>query len=308
MGRVRALGLDLGGTAIKACVLSIDMPVSILDQRRAETRAARGPEAVLDRVAALARGAIADAGPVESVGLGAPGPLDVEHGRSLFMPNLPGWTDVPVVAELERRLGLPVFLINDVRALTLAELELGAGRGCDDLVCFALGTGVGGGVVVGGRLLLGMNGTIGELGHQTVEPLGPQCRCGSRGCLEQYASGTAIAAAAGRASAKEVVEAARSGDACAREVLDRAGTMLGIGIANSTLVVGPQRVIVGGGVAAAGDLLLEPARRELARRNRMMPVERIEVVPAELGSAAGSIGAALWAGRHGTGGPATLQR
>jgi glucokinase len=291
----RALGLDLGGTEVKACVLDSGPPLTVSGKRTRETEAITGAEAVLDRIADLARETLAAEGPVDRVGLGAPGPLDVERGRSLFMPNLPGWTEVPIVAELEDRLGLRVFLINDVRALTLAEHHLGAGRGCDNLICFALGTGVGGGVVVGGHLLLGMNGTVGELGHQTVEPDGLPCHCGSRGCLEQYASGTAIAAAAGLATAKEAVEAARAGDAHALDVLERAGTMLGIGIANAALAVGPERVIVGGGVAAAGELVLGPARKELVTRNRMMPVERIEVVQAALGGAGGSIGAALFA-------------
>lgn len=178
--------------------------------------------------------------------------------------------------------------------MTLAEHRAGAGRGCSELACFALGTGVGGGIVVGGHLLLGVNGTVGELGHQTIDPAGPPCACGSRRCLEQYASGTAIAAAGGRATAEEVIEAARQGDDSAAAALQRAGTMLGIGIANVALAIGPQRVVIGGGAAAAGELLLEPAHAELVRRNRMMPIERIELIPAELDPQAGVIGAALW--------------
>jgi glucokinase len=164
-------------------------------------------------------------------------------------------------------------------------------------VGFAVGTGIGGGVVVGGRLLLHLNGTVGELGHQTVIPDGPPCGCGSRGCLEQLASGPAIARAAGMPTPEAVVEAARAGERDATEALARAGTYLGIGIANVVLALGPERIVVGGGVAAAGELLLEPARRELRRRVTMMPLERIAVVPAELGARAGAIGAALWAAR-----------
>jgi glucokinase len=295
---VRSLGIDLGGTGIKAAVLEIAEPPTILTHLSTLTHPEDGPEAVLGRMTALAQEAIAATGPVEVAGLGAPGPLDLEGGRSLGMPNLPGWRDVPLVSAMEARLGLPVALLNDARAHTLAELALGAGRGCANLVCFVLGTGVGGGVVVDGQLLLGLNGTVGELGHQTIEPDGPPCPCGNRGCLEQYASGPAIARAAGMATGAEVLEAARDGDRRAVDALERAGTMLGIGIANTVLAVGPDRVVVGGGVARAGELLLEPARRELVRRNRMMPVERIAVVQAELGSLAGPIGAALWASRN----------
>jgi glucokinase len=290
---VKALGIDLGGTGIKVAVVESGDPPTVGVRATDETDAAEGPDAVLDRMAELACRAIGESGPVDRVGLGAPGPLDVERGRSLFMPNLRGWTDVPIVAELETRLGLPVALINDVRAHTLAEHELGAGRGFRNLVCFAVGTGVGGGVVVDGRLLLGMNGTIGELGHQTLVPDGPPCPCGNRGCLEQFASGPSIARAAGMPSGHEAIGAARAGNPVALAALQRAGRMLGIGIANVALAVGPERVIIGGGVASAGDLLLDPARSELARRNRVMPIDRIEIVAAELGALAGAIGAAL---------------
>ncbi len=293
MGHV--LGIDLGGTNVKTIVVDADDPSHIEFDESSETRAELGRDAVLERIVAGARRAIAAVGRVERVGVGAPGPLDIERGRSVRMPNLPGWEDVPIVAELEARLGLPVALINDARALTLAEHTLGAGRGTEAMACFALGTGVGGGVVVGGRLLLGMNGTVGELGHQTIEPAGLTCTCGSRGCLEQYASGPAIARAAGTPTAREVVAAAQAGDERALAVLETTGTALGIGIANVVLAIGPARVVVGGGVAQAGDLLLEPARRELFRRVRVMPVDRVEIVRGELGPHAGALGAALWA-------------
>jgi glucokinase len=262
-----------------------------------ETHAELGPAAVLERVAERGRELAAEHAPVDCAGVGMPGPLDLERGRTIFLGNLPGWVDVPVVEPLERLLGLPVGLINDARAFTLAELEVGAGRGCRTMVGLTIGTGIGGGVVVDGRLLLGMNGTIGELGHQAIVPDGPPCGCGSHGCLEALAAGPAIARAAGKTTPEEVVEAARAGDRRALEVLEQAGTYLGIGIANVVLTIGPERVVVGGGVAEAGDLILEPARRELGRRVTMMPLDRIAVIPAELGTHAGAIGAALWGAR-----------
>jgi glucokinase len=300
---MRTLGLDLGGTNIKVAVVELRDPPAVRFEEHAETHAELGPDAVLERMAVLAREAIAAAGPVVAAGIGAPGPLDMEAGRAVFMANLPGWENRPIVAPLAERLRLPVLLINDVRAYTLAEHRLGAGRGVRDMVCFALGTGVGGGVVVGGELLLNLGGTTGELGHQTIEPEGLPCPCGNRGCLEQYVSGPAIARAAGAADADEVITAARNGDRAAAETLERAGSYLGIGIANVVLTVGPERVVIGGGVAEAGDLLFEPARRELARRIRVMPIERVSIVPALLGQGAGAIGAALWGARAARDGP-----
>lgn len=295
---MRSLGIDVGGTAIKWVLIDLSAPdVGVVAEGQTATHAELGPAIVLDRIVDLARDAQASDGSFDRVGIGMPGPLDLAGGRTVFMGNLPGWEDIPVVEPLQAKLGLPVALINDARAFTLAELERGAGRGCDTMVGFTLGTGVGGGVVVGGRLLLQLNGTVGELGHQTVERNGPPCGCGSRGCLEQYASGPAIARAAGMATPEQVFEAARAGDREAVEVLAQAGSYLGIGIANVIITVGPERVVVGGGVAAAGELLLAPAREELRRRVTVMPLDEIGIVPAELGARAGAIGAALWSVR-----------
>lgn len=292
----RTLGLDLGGTNIKAIVLEHGASgPRVVHEDRLETGAADGPGAVLDRIAELGRRAVGAAGPVAAAGLGAPGPLDLDRGVAVFLPNLPGWEGQPLVAPLSQRLGLPVALVNDARALTLAEHVLGAGRGCDTLVCVTVGTGVGGGAVVDGRLVTGLGGTAGELGHLTIVPDGRPCPCGNRGCLERYAAAPAIARAAGTASAREAVAAARAGSPRALAALAQAGTALGLGLADAALVVGPDRIVVGGGVAAAGELLLEPARRELTRRLHVLPVDRIELVPAELGPLGGAVGAALFA-------------
>jgi glucokinase len=294
---VRCLGIDLGGTTIDWVVLDADDDAGVVARGGEETRAERGPDSVIETIAAIARSAVDEHG-IVGIGLGMPGPLDLERGRAVFVANMPGWADFPIVERLERGTGQTVALLNDARAFTLAELRLGAGQGVSDLIGVTLGTGVGGGIVVGGRLLLGLNGTAGEIGHQTLDPAGPRCACGNTGCLEQYASGPAIARAAGLATAAQVVEAARAGDARARAVLAQAGAYLGIGIANVALAVAPELVVVGGGVSAAGELLLEPACAELRRRLTVMPAERIRLVPAALGRDAGAIGAALWASRH----------
>jgi glucokinase len=300
---VRALGIDLGGTSVKWVLLEESPERSadaaeprVVARGETETQAEHGPSHVLDRLAQLADAAAAHHGRPDSVGLGLPGPLDLERGRVVFMANLPGWDDVPVVELLSSRVGIGGALVNDARAFTLGELELGAARGSSDVVGITIGTGVGGGIVVGGRLQLGLNGNVGEIGHQTLVPDGPLCGCGNRGCLEAYAAGPAIARAAGMGTADRVVAAARAGDGDAVAVLERAGAFLGIGIANILVCVGPDTVVVGGGVATdAGDLLLEPARRELERRCRTVPLDRVRLVPAALGTTAGAIGAAVWA-------------
>jgi glucokinase len=285
------LGLDLGGTNVKCALLDGDR---VLAQASAPTRASLGPADVLARVAELARATAAPYGPVATAALGLPGHFDAEAGTGGLLPNLDGdWDGRPIAGPLGEALGVRVRLVNDVRAMTLAELRLGAGRGVRDLVCVALGTGVGGGVVIGGRVHLGL-GHAGEIGHTTVLPDGPRCGCGNRGCLDRVAAASAIAAAAGCQSAAATVTAAEAGDARALAALAEAGRHVGLAVAGAIVLLWPQRIVVGGGVAAAGELLLGPLRAEVRRRAPVAPLDDIAIVPAELGPGAGAIGAALW--------------
>jgi glucokinase len=223
------------------------------------------------------------------------GVFDGVAGTATFLPNLPGnWAGTPVREPVAAALGAGAVLVNDARAFAVGESRLGAASGRRTALFVTVGTGVGGGVVVDGRLHLGI-GTAGEFGHQTVDPAGPVCGCGNRGCVEAVACAGAIAAAAECGTVEEAVEAAQSGDEQARAALEQAGRALGIALANAVLLLAPERIVVGGGVAGAGDLLLDPIRDELRRRVRVAPIERIDVVPAELGPGAGAIGAALWA-------------
>jgi glucokinase len=231
---------------------------------------------------------------IGSVGVGVPGLFDASSGVTSFLPNLgPDWVDRPLGQRLSERLHLPISLINDARAFGLAELRLGAGRDCATMVGLTLGSGVGGVVVVDGRVHFGHAGTGGEVGHQTLLPDGPPCTCGNRGCLEAFARADAVAAACGTVTAEEAVAAAQAGDRTALDGMERVGTWLGIGIANLIVVLTPDRVVLGGGVSGAGDLLIGPIQREVRRRVHVTDLDAIEIVTAQLGTWAGAIGAAV---------------
>jgi glucokinase len=252
------------------------------------------PAAVTAQLGEVARTAIEAAGPVGSIGIGIPGRYDPGTGQARLLVNVPGpWAGHPVAGPVTDATGVPAFLVNDARAFGLAELRLGAGRGASSMIGFTLGTGVGGVIAVGGRVHLGHDGTAGEMGHQTIDPDGPWCGCGNRGCVEAYARADQIAAACGTATVEEAVQLARGGDSRAIGGLRDVGRYLGIGIANMITALTPDRVVIGGGVSQAGELLLEPIRDELRRRVTMTPIEQFTLVVAELGTWAGAIGAAV---------------
>jgi glucokinase len=288
------LGIDLGATNVKWALIERNGAVRVAATGTNETLAHQGPARVVKRLVAISRDVLGSMDP-DSVGVGLPGLFDEAAGTTTFLPNLPGdWLGIPVAKPLKEAVSAPVTLVNDARAFAVGESRLGGGRGCLTAVFVTLGTGVGGGVVIGGRLHLGL-GTAGELGHQTVAPDGPRCTCGNRGCVEALACAGAISAAAGCETVEEVVAAARAGDRSAHEALESAGRYLGVALANVIVLLAPERIVVGGGVAAAGDALLGPVRAEVRARVHVAPVERVEIVPGELGTCAGAIGAALWA-------------
>ena len=289
------LGLDLGGTNIKGVVLDrSSVEPTIVWDGRVETRAREGPHAVVERLGALGEQAVRAAGPCASVGVGVPGLVDFERGIALFLPNLPGdCATEPLAAPLAKRLGAPTAVVNDARAFGLGEATLGAGRGAATVLFVTVGTGIGGAVVVDGRLHLGLAGAAGEIGHHTVVADGPECTCGNRGCVEEFASARAVTAETGK-SVEDTVAAARAGDAGAAAAVERAARFLGIAIANAIVTIAPERVVIGGGIAQSGALLFDPLRDELRRRVRILPIEQIEVVPAEQEVFGGAIGAAVW--------------
>lgn len=291
----RHLGLDLGGTNIKWAVVEHDGGAwQTLDRDQIATPSPGAPDVVVPRLASVGAEAMERWPGVVSVGIGVPGLYDAAQGTTRFLVNLPGpWAGWPVTGPVGDALDVPAVLINDARAFGLAELRLGAGRGASSMIGLTLGTGVGGVIAVDGRVHQGHDGTAGEIGHQTIDADGPRCNCGNRGCLETYARAEAVARACGAPTAEEAVARARAGDERAVQGLAEVGRYLGIGIANMITVITPDRVVLGGGVAAAADLLLGPIRDELRARVHTTPLAEVELVPAELGTWAGAIGAAI---------------
>jgi glucokinase len=265
-----------------------------LDRGQVSTPAADGPDAVVGRLMSVGAEAIRRYPDVATIGVGVPGLYDPATGCTRFLVNISGdWAGRSVARPIEAALGCPVSLINDARAFGVAELRLGAGRGARSMVGLTLGTGVGGVIAIDGRVHLGHDGTAGEIGHQTIDPDGPPCGCGNNGCLESFARADRIAAACGTTTAESAVTAAHAGDERALAGLAEVGRYLGIGIGNMVAVISPDRVVIGGGIAAAGDLLLGPIRNELRRRVRTTALDEVEIVTAELGIWAGAIGAAI---------------
>jgi len=302
--------VDLGGTNIAGVFAG--RGGRILCEKKVPTQSHEGPEAVLECIAELVNGLAQEIGSrPRALGMGIPGLADLKNGVTKFLPNLPTqWRDVPVRDVLSPKIGCPVYLLNDVRLATLGELTFGHGRSARTMAFFALGTGIGGGVAVDGKLRLGPLGAAGELGHQTILPEGPRCGCGSRGCLETLASGPAITAEGvrlmlsglapklhelvrGEASAvtpREMAAAAEAGDTRVREAIVRAASYLGIGVANVVTILHPDLVVLGGGVAAIGPLLFDTVRQTVRERVGMFPTDDIEIKPSLLGERAGALG------------------
>jgi glucokinase len=308
------VGIDLGGTRIRACLADRDGGIRRQDQRL--TLAHEGLEPVLERIKATVGEVLGDARreDVLAMGIASPGPLDPRTGVVMAPPNLPGWDHVPLADLMRHEFGLPVHINNDANLAGLAEYRFGAGRGSTDLVYLTVSTGVGGGIICDGQLLMGAHGLAGEPGHTTVEPSGPRCNCGQVGCLEVMSSGPAIARQAAQwmregqesllsqelqsgkgLTAEMVGQAALQGDELAVRAVARAAHYLGLGVLNLIHIFDPDKVVVGGGVSKLGALLFDPVRAWV-RDHAMAPVQReTPVVPAALGDQVGLLGAVAWA-------------
>ncbi len=312
-----AIGVDLGGTNLRVAAVSDDG--RLLENVARDTGSRRGRDAVLDEMCAAIRevaGRHAALGSPAGIGIGVPGIIDMETGLLRESPNLPGWHDYPVRDEIERRLKTRVILENDANAAAMGEFWMGAARDVDDSCMITLGTGVGGGLVFDGHLWHGMTGMAGELGHITVNPEGPPCGCGSRGCVEQYASATAVKrmaeeaigrggapelerlARAGQLNARNIFDLAQRGDAAAQSIYATVGRMLGVLLAGLVNALNLPMYVIGGGVSGAWDAFAPVMIEEVRRRSFVYaateadPRRRTQIVKAALGGDAGLIGAA----------------
>jgi len=308
-----AVGVDLGGTNVRMGLVT--QSGEIIARRKGKTRVKDGPEKVVGRLIKTASGLIekarSDGHRVAGLGIGCPGIITAD-GVVKVSPNLTGWVDLDLAGQLSGGLRTKVRVENDANAYALGESWLGAGRGAESLVVFTLGTGVGGGIILAGKLWRGVDGMAGEVGHITVNPNGRQCGCGNRGCLEAYSSATAVvertveALRGGRfttlssvirqssaeMSALKVMEAALSGDMLAKTVYSEAGKYLGIAVADLVNLLNIERIVIGGGMAGAWGLMEEAVNYEVYRRAFKVPAERCEIVTAQLGDDAGILGSA----------------
>lgn len=313
MGKNR-IGIDVGGTNVKIAL--VDEKGKIKYSNSVPTRAEMGYEYTVNNIKQaiydLLKETKLEPKNIEGIGFGFPGQVDYKSGIVRLAPNIPGWVDVPIAKLIEDEFHIPTRVDNDVRCAALGELNFGAGKGCENLICITVGTGIGSGLIVNGKLVRGASNAAGEIGHIKLQMNGgPICGCGDTGCLEAFASGPSIVAMAedyirGGKSTKFremansnpitpyiVCEAAKAGDPVAKRIFTIMGEYIGIGMASVVNLLNPEKIIVGGGVADAGEILMTPLKETLKKRAMKIAGEAVEVVPAQLGNTAGVIGASL---------------
>ncbi len=340
------VGVDLGATQIRAAVLR---GATLLSRVGLLIGAEPAPERVIPRIFQAVQQALTEAKtPLEAIagiGIGAPGPLNNRTGVIVAPPNLPGWNHVPLRDLFVEKFGIPIFVENDANAAALGEFMFGAGHGSKELVYLTISTGIGGGVITNGKIMEGIVGTAGELGHMTINWRGGRCNCGNIGCLEYLASGTAIARLANEAiamgngdelltfalaqhdqdraantpidnvmeaitplhvNARTVAQAARAGIPLARKIIAEAAEALGVGLVNIIHIFNPELIILGGGVSQVGELLIGPARLVVEARTMQVPRETVRIVMAELGNDVGLIGAGALLYYHSADNPGSI--
>ena len=307
------IGIDVGGTNVKIALVS-DKGI-IVYSNSIPTRAETGYEytinSIKEAIKVLLKETNQNPKDIEGMGFGFPGQIDCQKGIVRLAPNIPGWVDVPIAEIMENEFGIPTRVDNDVRTAALGELNYGAGIGCQNLVCITVGTGIGAGLVINGKLVRGASNAAGEIGHIKLNMEGgPLCGCGDRGCLEAYASGPAIVAMAenyikGGKSTKYrelanpeitpyiVSVAAQEGDPVAKQIFRIMGEYIGMGLTSVVNLLNPEKIIIGGGVADAGEILFAPIRETIQKRAMTIQKNAVEIVPAKLGNTAGVIGASL---------------
>lgn len=311
----KRIGIDVGGTNVKIAL--VDGEGKIIYSNSVPTYAQMGYEYTVNNIKQAIRDLMketnTDAKEIEGIGFDFPGQVDYKTGVVKLAPNIPGWVNVPIAQMIEEEFNIPTRIDNDVRCAALGELKFGAGKGCENFVCITVGTGIGSGLVINGQLVRGAANAAGEIGHIKLQMNGgPICGCGDTGCLEAFASGPSIVAMAqeylkggkstkfremagadGEITPYIVAKAAEAGDPVAKRIFEIVGSYIGMGLVSVINLLNPEKVIIGGGVAAAGDLLLDPIRKTIKERAMVVAGNSVEIVPAELGNSAGVIGASM---------------
>lgn len=306
-----AIGVDLGGTNLKIALVTESG--EILKEERRDTQAEKGPDFILGEIESGVEALLKDAGgaPVRGIGMGIPGAVDYDHGIVTYPPNLPGWKEVPVRDRFSAKFNLPVFVDNDANVAALAEKAHGAGKGANHLICITLGTGVGSGLILNGKLFHGAVGAAGEFGHTTINFQGPQCNCGNYGCIERYVGAQYIVERAvekletypdsalrpyhergEEITPRLIDELADKGDALSLETLRETGELLGIALTSTVNLLNLELIIIAGGISNAGEKLFEPIRRKIQELALPLPRSTVRVKKAEMGDRAGVVGAA----------------
>lgn len=306
------IGIDVGGTNVKLAL--VNDKGNILYSNSVPTRAEMGYEYTVNNIKQAIKDLMAEtkASNIEGIGFDFPGQIDYKNGIVRLAPNIPGWVNIPIVQIIEDEFKIPTRIDNDVHCAALGELNFGAGKGCENFICMTVGTGIGSGIVINGKLVRGASNAAGELGHIKLQMHdGPICGCGDTGCLEAFASGPSIVAMAedyirggkstkfremangGQITPYIVCEAAKAGDPVAQRIFTIMGEYIGVGLASVVNLLNPEKIIIGGGVADAGEILLEPLTETLKKRAMKIAGSAVEVVPAQLGNTAGVIGASL---------------
>lgn len=312
----KRIGIDVGGTNVKIAL--VDDKGKIIYSNSVPTYAKMGYEYTVNNIKQAIKDLMKETNTtpkdIEGIGFDFPGQVDCKTGVVKLAPNIPGWVNVPIAQMIEDEFHIPTRIDNDVRCAALGELKFGAGKGCENFICITVGTGIGSGLVINGKVVRGASNAAGELGHIKLQMNGgPICGCGDTGCLEAFASGPSIVAMAqdyikggkstkfremaaaegGEITPYMVAKAAEEGDPVAKRIFEIVGEYIGIGLTSVINLLNPEKVIIGGGVAEAGDLLLDPIRRTIKERAMVVAGSAVEIVPAELGNSAGVIGASM---------------
>jgi len=314
--RLQVLAIDLGGTKTITAIVSANNG-QILAEERCLTQADEGQSSVVNRLLSAVDHILSlkniSPSQLDSISIAAAGCIDIDRGLVTSSPNFPSWSNVPLRDIVRDKYKVATFLLNDASAAVLGEHRFGSGKGANNLILLTVGTGIGGGIIINGKLYSGLFGGAGEIGHMTIDVGGSRCVCGNIGCLEILASGTAMVREAKRRlslgessslfqmvrgridaiTAEEIGIAAKGGDALALDIIGKAATYLGVGMVNMVNIFNPEMIIVGGGVAKLGDLLLDPARRVVNERAFSASARAVRILLAQLGDKAGVIGAAV---------------